>query len=141
MKDKKNIILIAGHGSRQKDTEGLKQVAHNLHALMHPGCKKKCVRLGYLQFMEPTIPQMIEDAVKAGANRIIIHPFFLSKGIHVTKNIPELIRKAKALYPDVEFIYTSPLGAQKKIAEVVLESIKAATDFKLKDKGSKNKNG
>ena len=132
MKDKKDIILLAGHGSRQKDTEGLKHVARNLHMLMHPGCKKKCVRLGYLQFMEPTIPQVIEDAVKAGAKRIIIHPFFLSKGVHVTKNIPELIRKAKALHPDVEFIYTEPLGTQEKIAEVVLESIKDVTDLKLK---------
>jgi len=132
MKDKKDIILLAGHGSRRKDSEGLNQVARNLHTLMHPGCKKKCVRSAYLQFMEPTISQAIENSVKAGAKRIIIHPFFLGKGVHVTKNIPELIKKAKAIHPDVEFICTEPLGTQKKIAEVVLASIKAVTDPKLK---------
>jgi len=137
MNDKKDIILLAGHGSRQKDTEGLEQVADNLHALMHPGCKKKCVRSAYLQFMEPTVSQAIESSVRAGAKRIIIHPFFLGKGVHVTKHIPELITKAKALHPDVEFICTAPLGTQKKIAEVVLASIKAVMDLKLKDKGNK----
>jgi len=137
MKDKKDIILLAGHGSRQKDTEGLKQVAHNLHTLMHPGCKKKCVISAYLQFMEPTISQAIEDSVQAGAKRIIIHPFFLGKGVHVTKNIPELIKKAKSIHPDVEFICTAPLGTQEKIAEVVLASIKAVTDPKLKGYGNK----
>ena len=137
MKDKKDIILLVGHGSRQKDTEGLAQVADNLHTLMHPRCKKKCVRPAYLQFMEPTVSQVIEDAVKAGAKRIIVHPFFLGKGVHVTKNIPELIKKAKLMHPDIEFICTAPLGTRKEIAEVVLASIMAGTDLKFKDKGNK----
>ena len=137
MNEKKEIIVLAGHGSRQKDTEGLEQVAYNLHTLMHPGCRKNCVRLAYLQFIEPTISEAIENAVQTGAKRIIIHPFFLSKGVHVTKNIPALIKKAKAIHPDVEFICTEPVGAHKKIAEVVLASIKTVTDLKLKNNGDK----
>lgn len=130
MKDNKDIFLLTGHGSRQEDNGGLKRVALHLHTLMHPGCKKKCVRLAYLQFKKPTISQAIKNSVQAGAKRIIIHPYFLSNGIHVTKNIPELIEKAKVLYPDVEFICTAPLGSQEKIAEVVLASIKAVQAYK-----------
>jgi sirohydrochlorin ferrochelatase len=139
MKDKRDIILLAGHGSRQKDTAGLKQVAHNLHTLMHPGCRKKCVRLAYLQFMKPTISQAIKNSVQAGAKRIIIHPFFLSKGVHVTKNIPELIKKARVMHPDVEFICTEPLGTHEQLADIVLASIKAVPGLKVKVKNKKDK--
>jgi sirohydrochlorin ferrochelatase len=78
--------------------------------------------------MEPDLKKVIEEAASGGAGKIIVHPFLLSSGYHVTKNIPETIEMARKEFPDIEFVYTEPLGAHKKLAEVILERIKSATD-------------
>ncbi len=123
-------IIIAGHGSPKKEANNIEQVAGLLHGKIHPGCSGDCVKVAYLQFAEPDIMQAITDCVKDGAKKIIIHPYFLSSGMHVTTDIPGIIEEARGKYNGVEFIYTEPLGIHNKMAEVVLERIIASTGLK-----------
>lgn len=120
-----NIILI-GHGSPKEDANNIHLVGRLLHAAIHPGCSNGCVKAAYLQFVQPEITEAIEECVKGGAGRIIIHPYFLSSGMHVTRDIPEIIEEARKIYPDVEFICTEPLGIHEKLVHVVKERIYAA---------------
>jgi len=122
------VVIIAAHGSPLKESSGVEEVASALHAMMHPECDKDCVRIGYLQFSKPSIKDAIDEAVNNGAGKIIIHPFFLSRGIHVTKSIPAIINEAETSYPDVKFIYTEPLGADNELAEIILKKIMAAKE-------------
>ncbi|MBI5676313.1 MAG: CbiX/SirB N-terminal domain-containing protein [Nitrospirae bacterium] len=122
------LIIIAAHGSPLKESGGIAGVASTLHAMIHPKCNKDCVRVGYLQFGKPSIEDAIRKAIKDGAAKIIIHPYFLSSGIHVTKSIPAIINEAKASYPDVKFIYTEPLGSDDALAEIVFKKIRAAKE-------------
>lgn len=119
-------ILLLGHGSPKNGANNLDQVGKMLHAMMHPGCIEDCVRVAYLQFAEPDIPAAIKESIAKGAKKIILHPFFLSAGMHVTKDIPGMIEEARAMFPDVKFIYTEPLGNHEKLAQIVLERISAA---------------
>ncbi len=123
------IILLIGHGSQTNETEGIEQVAEHLHNMIHSDCKKSCIRIAYLQFIKPSIKEAIKDSVQKGAKKIIVHPYFLHSGVHVTENIPRIIKEAGGLYPDVEFVCTQHLGVHHKLAEVVLERIKEATDL------------
>ncbi len=122
----KESILLLGHGSPKKDANNLERVAGMLHGMMHAGCTEDCVKVAYLQFAEPGIMDTIKKSVAQGAKKVILHPFFLSAGMHVTKDIPGMIEEARLLYPGVNFIYTEPLGIHEKLAHVVLERISAA---------------
>jgi precorrin-8X/cobalt-precorrin-8 methylmutase len=124
------LILLTGHGSPKKDANSLELIGNMLHEKIHPGCTQKCVRVSYMEFAEPNIPQAIEDCVKDGAKKVIIHPYFLSNGVHVTKDIPEMIDKARGKFPDCEFVYTEPLGIHNKMIELVLERINAAAGLR-----------
>ncbi|NOZ70245.1 MAG: hypothetical protein GXP46_13625 [Deferribacteres bacterium] len=95
--------------------------------MIHPGCSSGCVKAAYLRFARPDLMEAITSCVREGAERVIVHPYFLSSGTHVTRDIPAIIRKAEAMYPDVEFICTAHLGVHDRIARVVLERIEAAT--------------
>jgi sirohydrochlorin ferrochelatase len=123
----REIIIIVGHGNPEKEVDNTSYIAGELHKAIHPSCTKDCVRISFLQFMKPDLPEAINKAVKDGARKIIIHPFLLSRGYHVSKNIPDIIKKIKNEHPDVELIYTEPLGAHPKLVEVVLERIREAT--------------
>jgi precorrin-8X/cobalt-precorrin-8 methylmutase len=122
---KENIILI-GHGSPKKDANNLEIMANMLHNMIHSGCSDNCVTVSYLQFAGPEILQTIRERVDKGATKIVIHPFFLHAGTHVTEHIPEVIEEAGRLFPDVEFIYTQPLGVHEKLAQIVMERIGTA---------------
>lgn len=125
-----DYILLTGHGSPKKDANSLDHVAKLLHGMIHPDCSGNCVRVAYLQFADPDISTAIAACVRDGAKKVVIHPYFLSSGMHVTKDIPQIIRDAGTRYPDVEFVYTEPLGVHNKLAELVLERIHAASGIR-----------
>lgn len=124
------LILLAGHGSPRQEANNLEHIARFLHNKIHPECGNNCVRAAYLQFAKPNITDALKECVMDGAKRIIVHPYFLSSGMHVIKDIPEIINKAKDMYPDVEFVYTEPLGIHDKMAQVVLDRIHSASGLK-----------
>jgi len=125
----KESILLLGHGSPKKDANNLERVGKMLHGMLHAGCSEDCVKVAYLQFADPDIPAAIKECVRQGAKKIILHPFFLSAGMHVTKDIPGMIEEARGLYPHVKFIYTEPLGIHEKLAHIVIERISAAENL------------
>ncbi len=124
------LILLTGHGSPKKDANSLELIAKMVHEKIHPECTEQCVRVAYMEFAEPNIPQGIEECVKDGAKKVIIHPYFISSGVHVTKDIPEMIDEARGKFPDCEFVYTEPLGIHNKMIELVLERIDAASGLR-----------
>lgn len=122
-------IILIGHGSPKKDANNIETMGRLLHRMIHPDCSKGCVRVAYLQFAKPVLSDTIKESVLNGAKKIIIHPYFLISGMHVTKDIPEMIKEAKRMYPDVEFIYTEPLGIHEKLVQVIAERIKTAPEL------------
>ena len=118
-------IILIGHGSPKKDANTIDVVGKMLHDMIHPGCDSDCVKGAYLQFSEPDIMTTIKECAGSGAKRITIHPYFLSSGMHVTKDIPEMIESARSLYPEIEFIYTEPLGVHEKLLHVIMDRIKS----------------
>ncbi len=123
------IILIVGHGSPDSKDQNVAFVAESIHRMIHGECTSECVRAAYLQFEGPGLMDAIKTCIADGADRIIVHPYFLGSGVHVTRNIPGIIKEAAGLYPHVEFICTRHLGAHHKLAEVALERINEAADL------------
>lgn len=119
-------IIIVGHGSPRKEANNIDVIGRLLHAELHPGCSGQCVKTAYLQFSEPDIMTAIRGCIGSGATKLILHPFFLSSGMHVTTDIPGIIAEARGLYPEVEFAYTEPLGVHEKLVQIVIERIHAA---------------
>ncbi|MFZ3121832.1 MAG: precorrin-8X methylmutase [Thermodesulfovibrionales bacterium] len=126
-------IILIGHGSPKKDANNIETIGRLLHSMILPDCSKGCVRVAYLQFAKPELPDTIKESVLNGAKKIIIHPYFLISGMHVTKDIPEMIKEAEKMYPDVEFIYTEPLGIHEKLVQVIMERISSARSLLPKD--------
>lgn len=121
-----DVVILAGHGSADEEDSGLTAVVRWVHDRMHPGCTDECVRPAYLQFMKPGLAEAIDAAVMKGARKIIIHPYFLASGFHVSRHIPLIIADARERHPGVDFLCTGHLGAHEKMAEVVLERIASA---------------
>jgi precorrin-8X/cobalt-precorrin-8 methylmutase len=116
-------IVLVGHGSPKQDANNVEIIAGMVHRALHPNCADACVKVAYLQFARPDIETVIDTCVSDGARRVIVHPFFLYSGMHVTRDIPDVIADAAHRYPGVEFIYTDPLGTHEGLAGIVMERI------------------
>lgn len=113
-------IIIVVHGSHKKDDS-----LANFTKVLALSLKKnpEDVKYAYLQFQTPTVEEAISDCIKEGAKTIIVHPLFLFSGMHVTSNIPKIIENFRKKHPEIEFIYTKPVGLHEKLIDIVKEII------------------
>jgi len=117
----RTAVIILGHGSRntgadeaiRKVVDGVKQ-AGSFAVVEH----------AFLQYVPPTPHEVIERCVGQSVERVVIVPFVLQAGAHVTRDIPELIAKARNQHPKIEIMVTDYVGAHPLMAKVVEELIK-----------------
>ncbi len=120
------IVILVGHGSPKKDANRMELAGKLLENALYGEGEEGMVKAAYLQFETPGLEETIEKAALAEPARIIVHPFFISPGVHVTKDIPEIIARARARYPQIEFLYTEPLGIPAELINVAKERVRAA---------------
>lgn len=118
----KTGIIILGHGSKLKSAS---RVMRDISAAVRRK-QAAVVEPAYLQFHQPDIALTIRKLVNKGCKKIIIVPFFLLEGNHVTRDIPKAIRAEKQKYPDVDFVYARNLGDDPRIEGIVLDRIREA---------------
>ena len=55
---------------------------------------------------------------------LIVVPFFLFMGNHVSRDIPKAIEKEKNIYKGVEFVYTRNLSHDSRLNDIVYDCIR-----------------
>ena len=119
----KQALLIVDHGSRREESNDLlKQIAE----MMQDRFGLSIVHYAHMELGKPTIQQGFDACVADGAEEVIVHPYFLGPGRHVTTDIPDLVKQAADRHPGIAFRITEPLGIHTKIGEVILERIAEA---------------
>jgi len=116
----KRALLIIDHGSRRSEANDL---LPELAALLRKEFDSGIVFHAHMELAEPSIQQGFDACVSAGAQEVIVHPYFLSPGRHSIHDIPRMVAEAAAKHPEVSFLVTEPLGLHRKIGEVILERV------------------
>ena len=85
-------VVLVGHGSRSAEAnEALVALAagmaRDLGEPVHPA---------FLEMTTPTIPETLHAALAAGATTITVVPYFLSPGMHVRRDIVEVVDAVRA---------------------------------------------
>ena len=119
----KALLLIA-HGSRRKQSntevvilaDTLKQKCYDLYPIIHAG---------FLELAEPLIPDAIKKCIDEGATSIIVLPYFLNSGRHVTEDIPTLVGQSITKYPDVEIKIAPHIGTSAHMTDLLISAANA----------------
>lgn len=121
LKDGRTGIIVLSHGTKIK----------RANAILVKTVKKikQDTGLGlivpaYLQLSRPDLTKSIKRLIGLGCQRIIIVPFFLFNGNHVTRDIPGIIKKARIMFPNLEFVYTKSLGEDRRVADIVSDMLR-----------------
>lgn len=123
-------LILVGHGSRVPESMGIyEEIARKVASLSDYE-----VEVGYMKHGRPTITEALKGHIEKGLKRIVVVPLFLLPGLHVQEDIPILLglREGEsdefdgapvAVPEDVEIIYANHIGADPRLAEVVLDRV------------------
>ncbi|AHF06299.1 sirohydrochlorin chelatase [Desulfitobacterium metallireducens] len=115
-------IILLGHGSRRKEAnDSLIEVAKKVEDILGHE-----VTPAFMGNWEPRLPEAVKAKVEAGAQKIIIMPLFLFRGMHVTVDIRNEVQEIQETHPEVEIVFTPELGADDSIAILASSRIKEA---------------
>ena len=118
----KALILFA-HGARDpRWASPFEAVAAQVRAL-RPQVQ---VRLAYLEFMSPSLPEAVAEVVLAGCAQVSVLPLFLGSGGHVRKDLPVLVEKLRGEYPDTVFTLLGAAGEHPAVIAAIA-ALAAAT--------------
>ena len=93
-------VVILAHGSRGERgivevPQALRRVTEGVKPLLPPGVE---IAGASLQFNHPNLEEAVESLVVQGVCRIVITPYFLFPGRHITEDIPRRIGKLRCIW-------------------------------------------
>ena len=121
-----NVLLVIAHGSR-RDESNL-EIESLTNKLASFNTKEFDVVIpAFLEFATPSIVKAIKKCSDIGASSVTVLPYFLSAGVHITRDIPGEIAKASKNIPNLKIKIANYFGSRDEIAEIL---IKTALDIK-----------
>jgi sirohydrochlorin ferrochelatase len=114
----KTAVIILFHGSR---AEGSDATVHRIIAEVRRRGQFGIVQEAFLQHATPGLRESIAFCIKQHAEKIVIVPFFLQLGTHVTADIPPLVDGIRHSHPEIEIMLTEPVGSHPLLVDAVLD--------------------
>lgn len=113
-------IIILGHGSRDKEAqqqfkEVVEQVGKGMDSM---------VEGAFMELAEPGFFQVVDLFKEKGIKEIVVYPLFLFPGVHIKRDIPEMLKEAEEKYEEIDFSMMEPIGPRKELIDIVVNSIK-----------------
>src|SRR3954452_14508053 len=119
----RTAVLLIGHGSRHAPAND------DLHALSARFAARgdyPIVEACFLELAEPDIASGGARCVERGAGRVLMVPYFLSAGVHLTRDLAAARDDLAARHPGVEFRLGAALGPDPLLDRLVRERIRGA---------------
>ena len=111
-------LLLIDHGSRRAESnQALEDMAARVRRLRPDAV----VAAAHMEIAAPDLATTFAALVNQGATRIVILPYFLSDGRHLTQDIPALAASAAAQHPGITYSLGGALGPHDALAALLLE--------------------
>lgn len=122
---RRKAVLLIAHGSRRAAAnQDLVQLAE----MLRERSVFPIIEIAYLELAEPTIPEGAERCVAAGADEVLMLPYFLSAGVHVQNDLEEHRSEFTTKFPKTDFKLCGHLGLHPLMLEIVLARLREADE-------------
>jgi sirohydrochlorin ferrochelatase len=119
----KSAVLLVDHGSRRPEANALLE---RVAAMLRPRLPDQLVGVAHMDLASPSIAEGIAACVAAGAEEIVVHPYFLGPGHHTRHDIPALVRDAAGSHPGLRVHISEPLGLHERLVDVIVDRVSRA---------------
>jgi len=123
----KKGLLLVGHGSSLPYNKQLVEDTARMVSRKDPGY---IVKSAFMNMNNPTITEALEEFRKEDVDAVIVVPVFLARGVHINRDIPEVLGLPEGTYrgslrkngSDIPLIYADPIGSDPLLAELMLKN-------------------
>ena len=81
----------------------------------------------HMEHASPSLTDTFQESVENGAHEIVVLPYFLHAGVHLTEDIPEMIQALRGRYPHVRVTVGPHLGFDDSLVDLVHNRIQQVT--------------
>jgi sirohydrochlorin ferrochelatase len=122
MDQARTFIIVFAHGSNVPEANQA-MVCLAAEVSQAAGLPTACA---FLELAQPDLAAALAQASAAGARRVVIVPCFLTMGVHVREDLPQLVEQQRARFPGIEFVLGQSLEGHPGVARVLLERVQEA---------------
>jgi sirohydrochlorin ferrochelatase len=116
-------LILLGHGSNDP------QVAHVSHQIregllaIRPELD---IHAAFLDHCTPSGMQMVNKLVSRGVEEIVFVPLLLSDAFNVQADVPALLTKIRASFPELRVIASRPIGPEAQLLSIIDRRLRVA---------------
>lgn len=111
-----SALVLFAHGARDPEWARPIQAVRSRILAREPGLR---VEVAYLEFMSPTLPEVIEQLAVAGTREVVIIPLFMAQSGHTKRDLPALLEQAHRRHPEVAVRLATPIGEAPEVVEAI----------------------
>ena len=116
-------LIVFAHGSRiESANESVRAVARDLAQM---GSFRQ-VEPAFLELGEPDLAGAVDLLVSRGTRRIVVIPYFLTLGLHLERDLPQIVAGLAKAHPGIEIRVTPPLEGHPALARILYERAQRA---------------
>ena len=72
--------------------------------------RRRKVEIAHMELAEPSIGAAVAKCVSEGYRKVVVAPYFLSRGRHITSDIPAMVAEAQRAHPGISCVIADPIG-------------------------------
>jgi sirohydrochlorin ferrochelatase len=110
--------VVFGHGS---PVESANHEVRAAAAEMARRGKLDGVEAAFLGGGRPDLLEAVAALAVRGATQVIVIPYFLTMGLHLQRDLPQLIEDARRAHPAIEIELTPPLDGHPALIDALLD--------------------
>ena len=116
-------IVIFAHGSSiESANDSVRRIADNIRR----EAGFDLVEAAFLEQGRPDLAGALEAAVAQGAKRVIVVPYFLTLGIHLQRDLPNIVSGLARIHKGVEIRVAQPLDGHPALDGILKERAQEA---------------
>ena len=115
-------LILFAHGARDpRWAAPFEAVAERLRSTR----PELAVRLAFLEFMTPGLPEAAAQLVGEGCTQIAVVPMFLGAGGHVRKDLPLIMDTLRTTHADTRFTLHAAIGEIDSVVRAMADAAAA----------------
>ena len=118
-------LIVFAHGSR---VEGANEAVRRVAAQAAERSGFELWETAFLELAAPDLPTAVAGLTARGARRIIVTPYFLTMGMHLTEDLPRILESIAAQHPGVELECAPPLDGHPALVEILTDRARQFLD-------------
>lgn len=109
-------LILFGHGARDPRWAA---PFERLRAILREQLPQARVELAFLEFMSPTLPELVRDITAQGCDDITVVPVFFGQGGHVLRDLPPMVDGMRLAHPGIRLQLATAVGEDDSVLRAI----------------------